>query len=105
MDTTELIGIIASVCTGISLLPQLIKVLKEKKADQLSWGMMAVLLVGFSLWIVYGIHKKDLIIVISNVVSLILNILIIFFSWKYQNKVQGQSGGQQDELPIKLAEH
>ena len=89
MDATKWIGIIASVCTGISLLPQLIKILKLKKADHLSWGMMAVMLVGFILWMVYGIHKKDLIIVISNAVSLVLNILIIIFSWKYKTRGQG----------------
>ena len=31
MDKTQLIGIIAGICTGISLLPQLIKIIREKK--------------------------------------------------------------------------
>ena len=36
-DQTQLIGIIAGICTGVSLLPQLIKIIKDKKADDISY--------------------------------------------------------------------
>ncbi len=84
MDITQLIGIGASVGTGISLLPQLIKLVREKKAENVSMGMMIVLLTGLVLWIVYGIKKDDWIIIISNGVSLALNLCIIAFSIKYR---------------------
>jgi MtN3 and saliva related transmembrane protein len=39
MSTVQVIGIIAGVCTSISLLPQLIKTIKEKKdGDILVWN-------------------------------------------------------------------
>ncbi len=60
MDTTQLIGIAASVGTGLYLLPQLIKLFKEKKAEQLSVGMMAVLLGGLILWIVLWQYAKKI---------------------------------------------
>ncbi|MBC7651093.1 MAG: hypothetical protein H7101_05025 [Deinococcales bacterium] len=31
MDFTTIVGVIASMCTTISLLPQLLKIVKEKK--------------------------------------------------------------------------
>jgi len=83
-QVTQIIGIAASVFTGISLLPQLIKLLKEKKAENVSFGMIAILFVGLILWITYGVFKKDLIIIIANSFSLIINVLIVIFSIIYK---------------------
>lgn len=84
MDITQLIGIVASIGTGISLLPQLITLTKEKKAERISLGMMGVLLSGLILWVIYGIRKEDWIIIISNSVSLLLNLTIIVLTLKYK---------------------
>ena len=50
---TTLIGIISGILTAVSLLPQLIKILKEKKAENISFGMLGVLLAGLIGWICY----------------------------------------------------
>ena len=74
MTMTTLIGLGASICTGISLLPQLMKIYKEKKAADISYPMLLILMMGLILWVWYGVKKEDLIIIISNAVSLsILN--------------------------------
>lgn len=86
MELVQVIGIGASIGTGVSLLPQLVKLVKEEKAEDLSLGMMAVLLTGLALWIVYGILKKDAVIIVSNGVSLIFNISIIFLSLYYRSR-------------------
>ena len=80
----QIIGIGASVFTGIALLPQLIKLLKEKKPGDIAIGMILILFVGLILWIIYGIIKKDMIIVVSNSFSLLINILILVFSILYK---------------------
>ena len=49
-DQTQVIGIIAGICTGISLLPQLFKIIKEKKADDISYFMLFILLAGLAGW-------------------------------------------------------
>ena len=77
-----IIGIAASACTAASLIPQLTKVLKEKKAENISILMLLVLFVGLGLWIYYGILKKDLI--ISNSFSFIINVLLVIFALKYK---------------------
>lgn len=87
MDFTGIIGIVASVFTASSLLPQLIKLLKEKKAEAISLGMLAVLLVGLVLWVWYGVLKKDLILIISNSFSILINILTVIFSLKYKKDI------------------
>jgi len=84
MTYITLIGITASVFTGISLLPQLIKILKEKKAQHVSLLMLIVLFIGLVLWVIYGCLKNDWIIIAANSVSLILNILTALYSLKYK---------------------
>lgn len=86
MDFTTIIGIGASAFTATSLLPQLVKLLKEKKSEDISIGMLAVLFIGLSLWIYYGCLKKDWIIIVSNSFSLAINLITVVLSLKYKNK-------------------
>jgi len=85
---TEVVGIAAGICTGISLLPQLIKILREKKDQGLSLFYLIVLLAGLILWIVYGLIKKDIPIVATNILSLILNIATITANTYYKKHPQ-----------------
>ncbi len=83
MNTIQVVGIIAGACTSISLLPQLIKTIQEKKGGDISWLMLAILLLGLGLWIWYGIGKNDYPIIVTNSISFLLNSLIIFFNIHY----------------------
>ena len=85
MDQTQWIGIAAGVFTASSMLPQLIKTIREKKAEEISVVMLIVLIVGVALWIVYGVMKDDLPIIATNAVSLTINLLMIFFRIRYRN--------------------
>lgn len=86
MNTETLIGIIASACTGVSLLPQLVKVIKEKKAEDVSLWMLFVLFAGLGLWVYYGILKGDVIIIVANSISFIINVLLAVFALKYKKR-------------------
>lgn len=85
MTITHLIGISASAFTSLTMLPQLIKILREHRTQGISWLMLVVLSVGLALWVVYGIKTQDLIIVIANVVSLVINLLTLFFVIIYRS--------------------
>jgi len=80
----QVVGLAAGVCTAISLLPQLIKIVREKRAEQLSLFYLFTLLVGLGLWIAYGCLRSDLPIVLTNIVSAALNISVIILSVKYR---------------------
>jgi MtN3 and saliva related transmembrane protein len=80
------IGITAGILTGISLLPQLLKILREKKAEDISIPMLFILFAGLALWITYGVMIEDLPLIITNSFSLLLNSLIIVFSLKYKRE-------------------
>lgn len=82
----QFIGIGAGILTSISMLPQLIKTFKEKKAEELSLLMILALIIGISGWIWYGILRDDLPIIITNCLSLLLNLILLFFRIKFRNK-------------------
>jgi len=86
MNIELIIGIAAGTCTGVSLLPQLIKMLQHSKATDVSKATLIVLLAGVSLWVCYGILKKDWPIIITNAFSLLINLLILFFRWHFKRQ-------------------
>ena len=86
MDTNQVIGIVAGIFTACSMLPQLIKIVKEKKAEEVSIMMILVLMAGLSLWIVYGFMKQDWPIIVTNIFSLTVNVLLLIFRLKYGGK-------------------
>jgi MtN3 and saliva related transmembrane protein len=86
MNTTQLIGIVAGILTATSMLPQLVKIIKHKKADDVSMFMLIVLLSGLATWIVYGILREDWPIIVTNCFSFIINVLMVIFRIKYSHK-------------------
>ena len=86
MDKTQLIGIAAGILTAVSMLPQLLKIIKEKKAENVSIWMLIVLISGLVLWAVYGFMKKDWPIITTNLFSVLLNLVLVFFRHKYREK-------------------
>jgi MtN3 and saliva related transmembrane protein len=82
----QVIGLTAGVFTASSLLPQFLKILKEKKADDLSIPMLVILFTGVALWIYYGTMKNDLPIILTNSFSLLLNLLTLIFKIRYSRK-------------------
>jgi MtN3 and saliva related transmembrane protein len=84
-DYALYIGIGAGILTGISMLPQLIKIIREKKAEDISFAMLIVLLAGVGGWIYYGILKNDYPIIATNSFSFLINSLVLALSVKYKN--------------------
>jgi MtN3 and saliva related transmembrane protein len=85
VSTVDLVGIAAGISTSISLLPQLVKLVKSKKAEDLSMFYLVILLIGLALWIWYGILREDTPIIITNSFSFILNLVIIFLGVRFKN--------------------
>jgi len=87
LNSVGVIGIVAGIFTSASLVPQLIKIVKEKKVEDLSMVMFLSLLIGIILWVVYGFLRNDWPIIITNGFSVLLNFLILFFKFKYRKNV------------------
>ncbi len=79
MDET-LLGAVAGVLTSVAMLPQLIKVLKEKNADDISLLTLIVLLSGLLLWVWYGVLKEEWPIILSNGFAILVNLVLLISS-------------------------
>jgi len=86
MDSIQILGLAAGICTSSSVIPQLVKTIQEKKASDVSWIMFIILIVGNALWIYYGCSKSDIPIISTNIFSLLLNTAMLLFKWKYRKK-------------------
>jgi MtN3 and saliva related transmembrane protein len=80
---TELIGVVAATITSFASLPQLYKTWTTKKADDLSYWMLAFLLFGITMWLVYGSLIDALPVVIESTVSLVSVGLITVLKFVY----------------------
>lgn len=84
MEWITIIGLMAGSLTTISFLPQAIKTWKSKSAKDISLTMFLCFCLGVILWIIYGLFIKDIPIVVTNVITLILAGTILFFKFKYK---------------------
>jgi MtN3 and saliva related transmembrane protein len=78
--TVDIIGIIAGLLIILSLIPQLVIIIRNKSAKDISVLMYIVLFVAQILWLVYGVLKNDLQVTITNVITSFITILVICFS-------------------------
>lgn len=83
MDYISIIGFIAAACTTIAIIPQAVKSWKTKKTKDISLGMYTLATIGVFLWLVYGIAKKDLPLILANTVTFIFVSTVLYLKLKY----------------------
>jgi MtN3 and saliva related transmembrane protein len=86
MDLTEITGLVAGIFTSASLVPQLVKMIREKTPTSISVWMIVILLAGLAIWIVYGFMKMDWPIILTNCFSFVVNLLILVLRFVYKKK-------------------
>jgi MtN3 and saliva related transmembrane protein len=69
----ELLGFAAAFCTTIAFLPQAIKVFKTKHTKDISFGMFSLLMIGLSMWLVYGLIINSNPIIFANTLTLLFS--------------------------------
>jgi MtN3 and saliva related transmembrane protein len=79
----SVLGILASIFSLSSTVPQIVKGLKTKKMDDLSVWLILSLIVGLSLWVIYGIGRSDVVIIGGNMVGVSLNLVLFFLKFRY----------------------
>ena len=81
------IGISATFFSLWSTVPQIKKSLKTKKTDDVSKWLIISLIVGLSLWVLYGIVKGDIVIAVANAIGVTLNLILLFLKLKYSSQL------------------
>lgn len=79
------LGFIAAILTTCGFIPQLIKIIKTKSVQDISFDMFAMFLAGVICWLIYGILIKSPPVIIANFVSMLMNITILCYKIKYDS--------------------
>ncbi len=77
MNFITVIGLIAATLTTTAFVPQVVKSMKTKSAKDLSLGTSTMLCCGVLLWLIYGIMNRDVPIILSNALTLLLTTTLL----------------------------
>lgn len=78
-----IVGFIAGAVVTLSYIPQIVRVFRLKSSHEISLPFTALLLTGISLWLAYGIVKKDTPLILWNAVGVIQAALLLYAKVKY----------------------
>ena len=84
---TEFFGYFAAILTTAAFLPQLIKTLKTKKAEDVSLATLIMFMSGVGSWIIYGYEISSLPILLANIITFILNFFILISKIYYSKNI------------------
>jgi MtN3 and saliva related transmembrane protein len=79
----DIIGTIAGILVLSSFIPQLHKAYKTKRMSDVSIYLMGLIASGMLLWVVYGIIRRDPVIIGTNAAGFVLNIILVILKLKY----------------------
>jgi MtN3 and saliva related transmembrane protein len=78
-----IVGIAAALLTMSGFVPQVIKMWQTRSVRDVSGLTLGQLSGGVALWIVYGIHLEDFIIITANTVSLAILLIAVGLYLKF----------------------
>ncbi|WP_344450717.1 SemiSWEET transporter [Actinocorallia aurantiaca] len=74
-----IIGLVAGALTTGCWLPQLLRTWRTRSTDDFSWVYLALLTCGVSMWLAYGLARRDPVITIANALTLLALLTIAGF--------------------------
>ncbi|WP_428023216.1 SemiSWEET family sugar transporter [Arcobacter sp.] len=73
----EVIGFLAAFLTTIAFLPQVYKIYKSNKTDDLSLLTFSLFTIGVFCWLSYGIYIKNHPVILANAITFLLALYIL----------------------------
>ncbi|MBI4652045.1 hypothetical protein HY745_12360 [Candidatus Desantisbacteria bacterium] len=80
------VGYLAAMLTMFGFVPQILKMLKTKSAGDLSMGALIQISIGVCLWLLYGIHINDVIIIFANSITLLSLVITLYLYFRFSKK-------------------
>lgn len=88
MDCIQIIGLSAAVLTTLANIPQTYKIIKTKSTKDISIATYSMLIVGFILWVVYGVVREDYPVIIANGISVLICSTILFLKFTSRESLE-----------------
>lgn len=92
MDLTAwwptILGSAAAVCTTGAFVPQVVRVVRLKRADEISLSTFSVFAVGTFVWAVFGKLIGSWPIILANAITFVLAMTIVFLKLSYDRSLR-----------------
>jgi MtN3 and saliva related transmembrane protein len=82
----QILGFIAGLFTTFSVIPQIIKIFRNKSARDISVIFSLMFVVGGLLWLSYGIVDRLVPVILWNTIGVTLNAIMLFAKLRFTNK-------------------
>ncbi len=93
-DTLAVLAASWGVVMALSPALQIRRILERRSSDDVSLAYLGVLLIGFALWIAYGISLGNAALIVPNSVALVVGVVTVIVARHYRTPV-----GAPDAIP------
>ena len=83
LQWVDYLGLFGAFLSSVTFVPQVYQAWKTKSVGDLSIWMILILLANVSTWLIYGIIKADLAIIIANSIILVLSLTMLVFKLSF----------------------
>ena len=80
----DILGYLAGALCAITYIPQMHKLIKNKKSDDISLEFLYIGILSSVLWVLYGIFLMSWVIILTDCVILIVQTFLLYFTKKYR---------------------
>ena len=91
-DTATLVGGVAAVCTTAAFVPQVARVWRLRRADEISLATFSLFAVGTFVWLLYGWLIGSLPVILANAVTFVLAVSIVVLKLNYDRRARNAPG-------------
>ncbi len=84
LNPIDILGLVAGSLTTSAFVPQLIKVWKSKSANDISYLMFILFIIGIILWEIYGWEIHSMPVIIFNVITFVLGVAILVLKYIFE---------------------
>ena len=83
MDWQELLGFVGGFLTTIGMVPQVWRLFRLKSAHEISLTFSVLFVIGIAFWLLYGIERGLMSVIIWNGISLALGACMLYAKLKW----------------------
>jgi MtN3 and saliva related transmembrane protein len=83
MDLTNAIGWCAMAVGTSLMVPQVIRAMRTRKMEDVSWGTVIAYVLNCALWLWYGIRLKTPPMNVANGIGLVISMIQVRLKWKF----------------------
>lgn len=75
----NILGHFAAICTSLAFIPQAVRIILTRDTKSISRNSYILLNLGILCWLIYGIKKNELPIIVANSITICFTLVILFY--------------------------